>query len=223
MNKTKYINIIENDKSEEVARFILTIDGYILSCNKYACKIFRYNNSAEMQLKNFRDLVPDEFAENLPELISIHHLTNGLFLERINKCKDNTLINTLVLTKYVHLENCCYVETYVKLNDSIQKPTKEHQYKQICELLKCELENIKTQNNENSTNLNSLISCKLNTYKLSSKEIQFCSLLISGLQTKEIASFLNLTIESTYKLRKRIRKKLKLEPHIDLRYFLSEL
>lgn len=223
MKKEKYINIVENDDSNEIARFILTIDGNIISCNNYACKIFKYNNLTEVKLRHFRELVPDEFAENLPEQISIHHLTNGVYLERVNKCKDNTLISTLVLTKYIHLENSCYIETHVKLNKSIKDPTREHHYKQISELLKCELENIKNQKGDNNLWLNNAIKCKLNTYQLNSKEIEFCSLLISGLQTKEIASFLNLTIESTYKLRKRIRKKLRLEPHIDLRCFLNQL
>ncbi|MGL5773093.1 MAG: helix-turn-helix transcriptional regulator, partial [Bacteroidales bacterium] len=172
---------------------------------------------------SYKDLVPEEFAQSLPDCITLDYLTNGLFLSRVNKCADGTLISTLIKTEFVYLDHVCHVETTAILNPETIH-IGEMRYKQLSEILKFELDLLKNKEMTADSNyINRLLQLQLADYSLTIKEVQFCSLLHSGMHTKEIADVLSLTIESIYSFRKRLRKKLELSAKTDLFTFLQRL
>ena len=223
MKSDVYINQIRDNESDNIARFLLDPQGIIVSCNACACHMFKFKNQKDLYGLSYKALVPYEFAVSLPDRITLDYLTNGQFFPRVNRCADDTLISTLVKTEYVTLDNLSYVETTVLINpESIH--IGELRYKQLSEILQCELHLLKT--NEMCTDekfINRLLEIQLADYSLTSKEIQFCSLLHSGMHTKEIADLLNQTVMSMYTFRKRLRKKLNLDPKADLYLFLHKI
>ncbi|MGL5785283.1 MAG: helix-turn-helix transcriptional regulator, partial [Bacteroidales bacterium] len=58
---------------------------------------------------------------------------------------------------------------------------------------------------------------------LKRRDVVFCSLVLAGLQTKEIAEILCITSESAYKFRKRLRKKMDLTAKDDLFEYLKTI
>lgn len=223
MQKDIYIQHVRRCKSSTIARFLLSPEGSIICCNAYAAKLFRYPTPHTLEGLSYKMLVPDEFAESLPETISTEHLTNGKFLPRVNRCADGTLITTWIMTQYVYLDNQCHVETYAKINNEAPY-IGEVRYKQLSEVLKCELNILKNKDSVcNNKHINSQLQLLLSAYQLTLKELQFCSLLHSGMHTKEIADILNLTVSSIYTFRKRLRKKINLHPDLDLFSYLHQL
>ncbi|MGL5226816.1 MAG: LuxR C-terminal-related transcriptional regulator [Bacteroidales bacterium] len=223
MDREKYMDQIRNNKSEEAARFLLDGNGMVISCNDCASRMFGYKSPDELVGVSYKDLVPEEFARFLPDSITLDYLTNGLFLPRVNRCADDTLISTLIKTEYIYLDNICHVETTAILNPEIIH-IGEMRYKQLSEILKCELDLLKNKEMTADSNyINRLLQLQLADYSLTIKEVQFCSLLHSGMHTKEIADVLSLTIESIYSFRKRLRKKMNLSPKTDLFTFLQRL
>jgi tetratricopeptide (TPR) repeat protein len=58
--------------------------------------------------------------------------------------------------------------------------------------------------------------------QLTQKDIELCGMVRLGMQTKEIAAQRNVTEGAVKQARKRLRKKLELDPNVDLRKFLQE-
>lgn len=212
-------------QNEEIAYFILKVDGEIISCNEYAAALFKYSSIEQLEGTHLKELVPDDFAKLLPDLITQEHLTNGRFYQRVNVCADKTHINTLVKTQFVYIDSQLFVECQVKLNPGINPDALPVQcYKQTSELLLCEVVRLnKLLANNNEDDINFALKDKLIKVcdKLSHNDLVFCSLLLSGLSTKAIADKMFITDLSAFKLRKRIRRKLNLESDTDLYIFLS--
>lgn len=223
MKRDLYIKQIRKDQSNSIARFLLVPEGHIICCNPYACELFKYDSLEAIQGCSYKKLVPEEFAESLPDKISTDYLTHGEFLPRVNRCGDGSLISTLILTQYVFLENQCHIETFVRLNDE-DAHIGELRYKQLAEILKCELDILKAKEAVcDDAIINSQLQLALTDYGLTVKELKFCSLLHSGMHTKQIADTLCFTISSIYSFRKRLRKKLNIDPQTDLFLFLQHL
>lgn len=77
--------------------------GNILDCNLCGHEIFGYTKEEMLDL-SIKDLVPDEFANTLPEIIPENMATGDLYIERINKKKDGTLFHTEINSKYINIE-----------------------------------------------------------------------------------------------------------------------
>ena len=69
------------------AIFIEDIEGQVLDCNEFACKMFGYTKSEMLQL-TVLDLVPPDVATNLPRLIS-PDVMNGLEFTLSNGLRQN--------------------------------------------------------------------------------------------------------------------------------------
>ncbi len=82
--------------------FVETDRGEILDCNSSACRMFGYTKE-EMLGLTIADLVPDEFAKNLPERITAEDITGNVAVERVNKKKDGTIFPTEISTKLFKL------------------------------------------------------------------------------------------------------------------------
>lgn len=82
--------------------FIENERGEILDCNKSGHEMFGYTKE-EMLTKSIRDLVPEEFANELPDIISDDMATGDIYVERVNKKKNGQIFPTEINTKYVHI------------------------------------------------------------------------------------------------------------------------
>ncbi len=99
-------------ESEEIYQtlFNLSLDaihleterGEIIACNRSGHEMFGYTKE-EMLTKTIKDIVPDDFAATLPEVIPEEMTTGDVYVERVNKKKDGTLFPTEINTKFIKI------------------------------------------------------------------------------------------------------------------------
>ncbi len=227
MEKRAFINRILADKSNEVAWFLLTTSGEVLACNKYSAVLFKYKSPQDLIGLFLRDMVPKEFSSHLPPEITLEHLTNGLYLERVNRCADDSLVATLIKTGFVELDGDTYVECHAKWDHANNDLADTRKYKQLNDLLKCEIMRLKNVQNPAKEMAYYQHDLAIELAKihddLKARDFIFFSLVLAGVQTKEIADILCITVESAYKYRKRLRKKLALSAEEDLYEYLKNV
>ena len=97
---------------------IETVEGRILECNTAGAKIYGYAKE-EMIGLTIADLVPEEFAIQLPKVITDKETTHGIFVPRISKKKDGTIFPTEIATKIVSIGGKPRLIAYVR---DITKP-----------------------------------------------------------------------------------------------------
>lgn len=101
---------LEADKTVKEALFNLSLDGIylenekgeILDCNRSGHEMLGYTREEMLKL-SVRDLVTEDFARTIPEIIPDEMATGDRYVERVNKKKDGTLIPTEINTRYVNL------------------------------------------------------------------------------------------------------------------------
>ncbi len=84
------------------AIFLETLEGYVLDCNRATCKMFGYEKEELVGL-TVADLVPDEVAKILPDVITEHLTTGGIFIEARNKRKDGSIFPVEVSTRLINI------------------------------------------------------------------------------------------------------------------------
>jgi len=109
-NEEKYRILVEMATD---AIFIETIEGRILKCNTACAKIYGYTKE-EMIGLTLVDLVPEEFAEKLPKVITDKETTHGIFLPRIRKKKDGTIFPTEIATKIINIAGKPILIAYIR-------------------------------------------------------------------------------------------------------------
>ncbi|MEA3454060.1 MAG: PAS domain S-box protein [Candidatus Caldatribacteriota bacterium] len=109
-NEEKYRTLVE---LADVGIQIETVEGRILECNTAGAKIYGYTKEEMMNL-TLADLVPEEFAKTLPQVISEKETTHGIFLPRISKKKDGTIFPTEVASKIVNIRGKPRLIAYVR-------------------------------------------------------------------------------------------------------------
>jgi len=82
---------------------IETVEGCILECNTAGAKMFGYTKE-EMIGLTIANLVPEEFAKKLPKVVTEKEATQGIFVPRISKKKDDTLIPVIISTAPVIID-----------------------------------------------------------------------------------------------------------------------
>ncbi len=87
--------------------------GHVLDCNLSGHKMFGYTKE-EMLTKSIKDLVPEEFAELLPEIIPQEMATGDVYVERVNKKKNGTVFSTEINTKFVKMDGENRLIAYVR-------------------------------------------------------------------------------------------------------------
>ena len=98
-NGEKYRTLIE---LTDIGIQIETVEGRILECNTAGAKMFGYTKE-EMIGLTLTDLVPEEFAQKLPRIITDKETSNGIFVPRISKKKDGTIFPTEIATKIINI------------------------------------------------------------------------------------------------------------------------
>ncbi len=84
------------------AIFLETLEGRIIDCNATACEMLGYAKEELIGL-NVSELMPDEVAKTLPEVVSRVLSTGGVVLESLNKRKDGSVFPAEVSIRLVTL------------------------------------------------------------------------------------------------------------------------
>ena len=80
-----------------------TLEGHVLDGNTSACEMFGYTKE-ELTGLTVADLVPQEVAKALPDIISEQLSTGGIFIETTNKRKDGNLFPVEISTRLFTLQ-----------------------------------------------------------------------------------------------------------------------
>lgn len=110
LNEEKYRVLVELSSD---AIFILTITGIVLDCNAAACDIFGYGRD-EMMGMDVTNLIPDQFREHLPEIITEDMTTGDNAIERYYQKKDGTVFATEITTKIFEVAGQKRLLAYVR-------------------------------------------------------------------------------------------------------------
>ena len=84
------------------AIFLETLEGRILHCNTSACEMFGYTKEELIGL-TVADIVPEDVAKTLPDIIKKQISTGAIFIETINKRKDGQVFPVEVSTRFITL------------------------------------------------------------------------------------------------------------------------
>jgi len=89
------------------------LEGKILDCNQAACRMSGYTRGEHQEL-TVADLIPENLAAMLPEIIKRELENGGVFIEALGKRKDGTIFPTEVSTMTVNLKGELRVIAYVR-------------------------------------------------------------------------------------------------------------
>jgi len=95
------------------AIFLEALDGRVLDCNKAACEMFGYTKEEMIRL-SVADLVPEEVAAKLPDVITEQLTTGGIFIEAENRKKSGEIFPVAVSTRLIRLGGEEWVVAYVR-------------------------------------------------------------------------------------------------------------
>jgi len=109
-NEEKYRTLVELAAD---GILIETVEGRILECNTAGAKIYGYTKEEIIGL-TIADLVPEEFSNKLPKVITVKEISNGIFVPRISKKKDGTIFPTEIATKIVRIGEKPRLIAYVR-------------------------------------------------------------------------------------------------------------
>ena len=95
------------------AIFLETLKGDVLSGNVAASRLYGYTEEEFTKL-NVADLVPEEVARTLPDVIAEESTTGGVFVEATQKRKDGSLFPAEVSTRLITLNERELVVAFVR-------------------------------------------------------------------------------------------------------------
>jgi len=104
------------------AIFVETLEGQILDCNLSACQMFGYRFE-ELTRLHVRDLVPEEVAKTIPDVIQKHQITGRIFVQSYGLRKSGDLFPTEVRTQMMEVFAQPRVVVYVR--DTTQRTQME--------------------------------------------------------------------------------------------------
>jgi PAS domain S-box-containing protein len=93
--------------------FLETIQGEIIDCNTGACDLYGFLKS-ELVGMSVKDLVTEDIAETLPDIITEELTTGGIFIEAKGLKKDGTVFPTEISTKIITINAQQLVLAYVR-------------------------------------------------------------------------------------------------------------
>ena len=210
-------SLLNRYDTNKEAVFVVLPDGCIEICNNIAAELFGFDHPEEMTGFQAADLVPDDFRQFFPTVITEEHLTGGEYLPRVNKRKQGTLFPTEVLTYFKEWGDQQYVMVHIRPVQSDKMETLLLQ--QNIAVLHNELK--KERNQKNEMNQSDMLQQLGTTFpQLTGRDLEFCCLLIKNYSSKQIADVLNITLDGVFAARKRLRKKLNVPSGGDLATFL---
>ncbi|MBN1657803.1 MAG: PAS domain S-box protein [Anaerolineae bacterium] len=95
------------------AIFLETLDGRVLDCNAAACEMLGYSKKDLLKM-TVADLVPEEVAQTLPDVIATELTTGGMWGEATNKRQDGQIFPVEVNTRLITIGQEQLVIAYVR-------------------------------------------------------------------------------------------------------------
>ncbi|MBR8536411.1 PAS domain S-box protein [Carboxylicivirga sediminis] len=203
-----------NQITDREALVVASLDGQILAGNKEALELYRYPSLQSFKKLNLRDLMPNDFNQFYPELMTAEHLNISSYKTHVNRRSDGELFACKLHTHHQTIKGQKYLVGHVV------EIREEVDIEKICLqqniiVLQRELEAERSKNREISLRETSLLLAKAYP-SLSNNDIKVCHYLLKNYSSKAIAKELNITTEGVFAARKRIRKKLGLQPGEEL-------
>jgi PAS domain S-box-containing protein len=128
------------------AIFLETLEGRILDCNQSASQMLGYTKKELLNL-TVNDLVPEDIAKSLPDIITEEQTTGGIFKEAVNKRKDGSLIPVEVSTRLMKVGGEQLVVAYIrditerkKIDEALQYS--EKRYKSLFSMMRLMCDNV---------------------------------------------------------------------------------
>jgi len=97
------------------AIFEINLDGTIINCNKRACQLFGYKRE-ELVGMNSLELIPEEYRDTMPNVLSDIETTDEGAWERIYQKKDGTIFPTEIHTQMYEVNGSERLVAYVRDN-----------------------------------------------------------------------------------------------------------
>lgn len=218
------MNIIDKDLNAiNEAVFVVNKNGNIIYSNDLGIEMFGFDSLNDISNYSVKDLVPDDFAVIFPKEITVEHLTNGEYLERVNKKRDGSLFATEILTYYKYIGEIEYVFVHIRIPQA-KEELEKRRLRQNIDVLRRELEKERNKKEKTTTNNNNftyniaqfIFNLKKEYPDLTNTDLKLCTLIIHNLSTKEIAESLNISLNGAFAGRKRLRKKLHINSSVSL-------
>jgi len=210
----KYLETQIHNVTAGEAIVIAKLNGQIITCNEEALSIYQYPSIQSIKQHTLIDLMPEDFAPFFPKEMTPEHLNINNYQTHVNRRKNGELFACKLHTHYQLIAGNKYLIGHVKEikeNVDIEKLCLQ----QNIVVLKRELEVERNKNTYNSYQQTSqhLTRCYPT---LSANDLKVCHYLLLNCSTKYISEELNITVDGVFAARKRIRKKLGLQPSDDL-------
>lgn len=225
--KEEYSQCVDDIKE---AAFLIQVSGNIIYCNPYGLEMFRYSTLEDICEHHVKDLVPNDFATHFPKEITPEHLTNNIFFERVNRRKDGTEFQSLVMTQSIEINNKSYIETRVRSRGDSLKELESAKLQQNVSLLTCELNAernrmLKLLGKQKSEYWDDYLVSKLaNKYKnLSNNDYRIASMIYHKMDSNDIAKIMDIEVNSIYTARKRLRKRMNLLKDVSILEAIMEI
>ena len=210
----KYLKTQIHNAVNGEAVIVAELNGQIKFCNTEALLLYQYPSLQVMKQHSLIDLMPEDFAPYFPEEIRPEHLSAVTYMPNVNRRKNGELFACKLRTNYQTVDGTKFLITHIK------PMYKQVDMEKIClrqkiEVLKCELEAERKKNTSQAFQQSSrqLSQCYPS---LSTNDLKVCHYLIRNFNSKRISKELNITVDGVFAARKRIRKKLELDPSEDL-------
>jgi len=95
------------------AIFLETVDGKVLDCNASACQMYGYSKE-ELLALTVTDLVPEQVAAMLPDVVAQELATGGLFFETLNRRKSGQVFPCEISTRLATIRGETLAIVYVR-------------------------------------------------------------------------------------------------------------
>ncbi len=210
----KYLGTSINKLLDHEAIIVANLDGQIVAVNKEAMTLYNYPSIQAFKKCTLRDLMPQDFNQFYPTLMTSEHLNASGYQTHVNRRSDGELFACKLHTHHQTIKGVKYLIGHVveiKENVDIEKLCLE----QNIIVLQRELEAERKKNREKDFQETSQLLTKAHP-NLSNNDIKVCHYLLRNYSTKAIAKELNITLDGVFAARKRIRKKLQLSPGEEL-------
>lgn len=211
----EYLDVPIKTIKEKEAIVVATLNGQIVAGNPEAVELYQYPSLRSFLQCNLRDLMPDDFNQFYPELMTPEHLNTQGYRIHVNRRMNGELFACRLHTHHQDIKGSKYLVGHVIEVKGEELDIEKIQLQQNIIVLQRELEAERNKNAQRSYQETSQLLTK--TFPvLNSNDIKVCHYLILNYNTKAIADKLNITVDGVFAARKRIRKKLNIKPEADL-------
>lgn len=109
-------------EASEDAFLLGSVDGLILECNRAACRLYGYTRR-EILTRRLTDLLPEQLAATIPEILTEEATTGGTFIWRSGRRKDGRIFPARISTQLIRIGKRKFVLVCVR-NLLIRKTTR---------------------------------------------------------------------------------------------------